>query len=247
MVTKAELIAISRKGGIPLGTVEKDYVLTAVLKQIFNSEFRDKLAFKGGTALHKLYLFKRFSVDLDFTELHEIDTDLLKKVVEFRDIRSKVKNINTIGNSIRIDLGYVSALDFPNRIFLDISKRETPVIPLVEKSIQSPFFEPFDVLTYQLEELLAEKIRALMQRKKPRDYLDIYYISESGEADFKKAIEIAEQKLSGYKEVVDIKKIEENTELVKSLWNRDLKEVLPEVPDFDDVLDRLIAVFKAFE
>jgi predicted nucleotidyltransferase component of viral defense system len=243
MITKAELVAVSKKEKIPLGTVEKDYVLTSVLKQIYESEFKESLVFKGGTALHKLYLFKRFSVDLDFTELKKIDTTALKKVIEHQDIKSRIKDIDTIGKSIRITLGYVSALEFANRIFLDISKREQPVIPLVKKTIHSPFFESFDVLTFQLEELLAEKIRALMQRKKPRDYLDIYYIAESGEADFKKAIEIAEEKLSPFKEHVDKRKIEEDTELVQSLWKQDLREILPSIPDFDDVLKKIMDIF----
>lgn len=243
MITKAELVAVSKKEKIPLGTVEKDYVLTAVLKHIYESEFKESLVFKGGTALHKLYLFKRFSVDLDFTELRKIDTNALKKVIEHKDIKSKIKDIDTIGKSIRITLGYVSALEFANRIFLDISKREQPVLPLVKKPINSPFFESFDVLTFQLEELLAEKIRALMQRKKPRDYLDIYYIAGSGKADFKKAIEIAEEKLSSFKEHIDKRKIEQDTELVQNLWKQDLREILPSIPDFSDVLGKIMDIF----
>ena len=245
MVTKAQLIAVSKQERIPLGTVEKDYVLTTVLKRIYDSEFNNKLAFKGGTALHKLYLNKRFSVDLDFTELDEIDTDALKKVIEQPDIKSRIKGIDPMGNSIRITLGYTSVLEFANRIFLDISQRENPVMPLIEKSIHSPFFECFDVLTFQLEELLAEKIRALMQRKKPRDYLDVYHIAESGAADFGKAVEIAKEKLSRYKENFNKKKITEGTELVHSLWKQDLKEMLPSIPDFDDVLKRIMDVFNA--
>ena len=92
--------------------VEKDYVLTAILQRIYTSEFRDKLVFKGGTALHKLYLFQRFSVDLDFTELKKINIDLFQKVLEHRDIKSRIKDIDTLGKSTRITLGYVSALEF---------------------------------------------------------------------------------------------------------------------------------------
>ena len=245
MVTKAELIAISKKERIPLGMVEKNYVLTTVLKRIYESDFRNKLAFKGRTALYKLYLHKRFSVDLDFTELAEIQTDALKKVVEQPDIKSRVKGIDPIGNSIRMTLGYTSVLEFANRIFLDISQRERPVMPLVEKSIHSPFFESFDALTFQVDELLAEKLRALMQRKKPRDYLDVYYIAESEAADFGKAVEIAEVKLSHYQENFDKNKITEGKELVQSLWKQDLKEILPSIPDFDDVLKRIVDVFNA--
>lgn len=239
MVTKAELVVVSKKERIPLGTVEKDYILTYVLKKIYDSEFRSKLVFKGGTALHKLYLHKRFSVDMDFTELKKINTDEFKKVIEDKEIKSKIKDINPIGKSTRITLGYVSALEFANRIFLDISKREKPVMPLIEKTVISPFFEDFKVLTFQLEELLAEKIRALMQRKKPRDYLDLYYVAESGKADLGKAIEIAKEKLSDFKEHFDKRKIVEDTELVQSLWDQDLKDILRLVPDFSKVLTKI--------
>ena len=243
MVTKAELVVISKKERIPLGTVEKDYILIHVLKKIYDSKLRDNLVFKGGSALHKLYLHKRFSVDLDFTELKRINTDELKKVVEDREIKSKIRDINKIGKSTRIILGYVSALEFANRIFLDISKREPPVMPLVEKTVHSPFFEDFKVLTFQPEELLAEKIRALLQRKKPRDYLDIYYIAEAGVADFGKAIEITEEKLSAFREHFDRRKIVEDTGIVESLWEQDLREILPSVPDFFNVLKKIRDTF----
>ena len=59
MVTKDELIMIARRENVPLGMIEKDYVLSYMLKKIYGSHLKDKLAFKGGTALHKLYLHKR--------------------------------------------------------------------------------------------------------------------------------------------------------------------------------------------
>jgi len=239
MVTKAELVAVSKKEKIPLGTVEKDFILTFILKKIYESGFSDILVFKGGTALHKLYLHKRFSVDLDFTALKRINENDLRSVIEDREIKSKIKDINDIGNSTRITLGYVSVLEFANRIFLDLSKREQPVLPLVRKKIHSPFFEDFEVLTFQLEELLAEKLRAIMQRKKPRDYLDLFYLLEYGRVDFKKAIKIAEVKLSSFREDLDKEKIFERAEFVQSLWERDLREILTSIPDFDRVLGRI--------
>ena len=151
--------------------------------------------------------------------------------------------MNTTKGSTRIVLGYTSALEFANRIFLDLSKREKPVLPLVRKTISSPFFEDFEVLTFQLEELLAEKLRVAVQRKKPRDYLDIYYIAESGNADFTKAAGIAKKKLSAYKEKLDKSRILEDTELVQALWEQDLKEVLPRIPDFGEVLNTIKKVF----
>jgi len=246
MVTKAEMVAVSKKEGIPLGTVEKDYILTYVLKNIYGSDFKESLVFKGGSALHKLYLHERFSVDLDFTALKRIKMEELKGIIEDKGIKSKIKDVNDLGNSTRITLGYVSALEFANRIFLDLSKREQPVVPLIRKTIHSPFFEDFEVLTFQVEELLAEKIRALMQRRKLRDYLDLYYIAESGKADFGKAIEIAEEKLSSFREDFDKRKILEDTELVQSLWEQDLREILPSAPEFEVVMTKIKESFSTF-
>lgn len=64
MVTKAELVSIARKQKLPLGMIEKDFVLTLVLREIYNSRFKNTLVFKGGTALHKLYLPKGYLLTL---------------------------------------------------------------------------------------------------------------------------------------------------------------------------------------
>lgn len=247
MVTKADLVAISRREKIPIGTVEKDFVLTFILKKIYESELKNILIFKGGTALHKLYLHKRFSVDLDFTVLERIKIDRLKRIIEDKEIKSRVKDINDIGNSTRVTLGYTSVLEFANRIFLDLSKREQPVLPLIKKTILSPFSEGFEVLTFQLEELAGEKIRALMQRNKPRDYLDIYYLAEDGRVDFKKAVEIAKEKLSSFRENFKQERLFKDNELVRSLWEQDLREILHPIPDFDHAIGRIKEVFTPFK
>ena len=52
-LTKRELEVINRKKlGYPLAIAEKDYFLAIVSKIIYDSSLRDKLVFKGGTALH---------------------------------------------------------------------------------------------------------------------------------------------------------------------------------------------------
>jgi predicted nucleotidyltransferase component of viral defense system len=243
MITKAELVAIAKKEKLPLGTIEKDFVITYMLKRIYESELKNSLLFKGGTALHKLYFHKRFSVDLDFTLLQHIDPVDVKGVLEGGVIKSRVKALHEIGSSTRITLGYISVLDFANRIFLDIRKGEKPLLPPIWQTIQSPFFHDFAVLTFRLEELLAEKLRVLMQRKKPRDYLDLYFSAEYGKVDFDKTVSLAKKKLSSFREEFDKKKIFEGIELVQHLWEQDLREIMPSVPDFNTVLNRIKNVF----
>lgn len=103
MVTKAELVSIARKQKLPLGMIEKDFVLTLVLREIYNSQFKNTLVFKGGTALHKLYLHKRLSVDLDFTALDEFDIDIFKNILLIKEINSQIRKISAFENSVSID------------------------------------------------------------------------------------------------------------------------------------------------
>ena len=68
LLNKRELEIFNKHLKYPLAIAEKDYFLALVSKIIYNSALREKLIFKGGTALHHVYLKQlRFSEDLDFT------------------------------------------------------------------------------------------------------------------------------------------------------------------------------------
>ncbi len=242
MVSRDEIIRIARKEKLPLGTVEKDFILTYILKKIYESNLKDKLVFKGGTALHKLYLHKRISIDLDFTEIKQINIEKLKTVVEDKEINSKIKEINKTGNSTKIVLNYTTVLEYKNSIIIDISKREKPILELITRNLKSHYFKDIKILTFQLEELIAEKIRAIIQRNKPRDYLDIYYILSKKNFDIKKTIQIAKQKLKADNDKLDIERIFNNLDVVRGLWELDLREILPNIPDFDKVINKIKSI-----
>ena len=74
LLDKAQLSIINKNNfRYPLQIAEKDYFLAVVLKIIYSSKIKDKLIFKGGTAIHHLYLDQlRFSEDLDFTAKDKI-------------------------------------------------------------------------------------------------------------------------------------------------------------------------------
>jgi len=239
MVSKDEIIRIAKRENLPIGTIEKDFVLTYILKRIYEPELKDRLVFKGGTALHRLYLHKRISIDLDFTEVKPVEIDELKAVIEDKEIGSRVKEINKTNISLKIVLSYVSVLEYKNKVILDISKREKPVLKLITKGLKSPYFEEIEVLTFQLEELIAEKIRAIIQRNRPRDYLDLYYTLDMKKLDLKKVLEVAEEKLKEGDDELDIGRIFNNLDVVRSLWKQDLRELLVDVPEFDEVVAKI--------
>jgi predicted nucleotidyltransferase component of viral defense system len=68
LLNKEKLILLNKNLKYPLAIAEKDYFLAIVSKIIFESKMKNKLIFKGGTALHHVYLPQlRFSEDLDFS------------------------------------------------------------------------------------------------------------------------------------------------------------------------------------
>ena len=244
MVTREELKMLSQKENLSLGIVEKDFVLTYILNKIYNSDLKDKLIFKGGTALHKIYLHKRLSVDLDFTEINKSSLEEIKKVIEDKEINSKIKDINENNDSINIILSYSSVLNFKNNIRIQISKREKPILKVIKKKLKSYFYPDFEVLTFKFEELVAEKMRALIQRNKPRDYLDVYYALNEKDINFNNIIKLTKQKLKNVNDSYDINKIFNDIDLVRSLWKEDLRELILNIPDFNHVIKKLKERFK---
>ena len=84
MIDKSEIIKAAKSLGLPLSTVEKDYVLGWVLMGIqIHPEVQEKWIFKGGTCLKKCFFDNyRFSEDLDFTILAQdhMEEGMLKKL-----------------------------------------------------------------------------------------------------------------------------------------------------------------------
>lgn len=239
MVTKDDIVRIAKEKKLPLGTIEKDFVLDFLLKKIYESDMKGNLIFKGGTALHKLHLHKRISIDLDFTEITPVSAAKIRPIIEGKEINGQIKDVNETENSTRILLSYYSLLEYKNSVIFDISRRENPILKLVKKKLVSPFFKPVDILTFQLEELIAEKIRALVQRNKPRDYLDIYYALGKKNFDFKKSIKLAEQKLKIVNDEFDIERIFNRIDIIKSLWEHDLAGIIPNIPDFNKIIRKI--------
>src|SRR3990167_1168893 len=69
MIKKEELLRIQKESGLPLSTIEKDYVLSLLIWSISqNQNLGNDWVFKGGTCLKKCYFGDyRFSEDLDYT------------------------------------------------------------------------------------------------------------------------------------------------------------------------------------
>ncbi len=165
--------------------VEQDLIICRVLVEIFSDAFlSEELAFRGGTALHKLYLYPqpRYSEDIDLVQVNKGSIGpILDRVRERLDplFESKARYKKTI---ISNKLIYRYQSEFSPvrnmKLKIEINCREHfselgyVKIPF---AVNSRWFKAScDINTYKLEELLGTKLRALYQRKKGRDLYDLY-------------------------------------------------------------------------
>ena len=163
--------------------VEQDLIICRALVELFSDEFiTEKVAFRGGTAIHKLFLEPqlRFSEDIDLVqiaaELIGSSIDKIRKLLSFLGepkIKQKDRNTTLIFN-FESEMQSVQIL----KLKVEINCREHfSVFDLKKKTfnVNSLWFNgQCNITTYEFEELLGTKLRALYQRKKGRDLYDLF-------------------------------------------------------------------------
>lgn len=178
--------SFSQKLQISIDYIVREEYEILLLKELFESKYGTSLVFKGGTALRLVYNSPRFSEDLDFTLIKEIDR---KKFINFlKEIGKKYPTMisveptdkfYTIFALVRIKEDYL-ARTFSIKI--EVSKRErewTKEKDYVELIIKSEV-TPLTVLAQvaSLETIIKEKEDALKNRKVARDVFDYWYINQ---------------------------------------------------------------------
>lgn len=163
--------------------VEQDLIICRALAEIFSDEWlADSLAFRGGTALHKLWLNPqpRFSEDIDLVQLR---AEPIKPTVEkLQAALSFLGQASVVPKRNGIQVIYHFESEFPPpvrlRLKIETNTREHFSVLGFEKfpfEINSSWFShSCQLTTYKPEELLGSKLRALYQRRKGRDLFDLY-------------------------------------------------------------------------
>lgn len=241
MITRRELRRLAAREKVSLGALEKDYVLSTVLRQVSADEaLGGILVLKGGTALHKLYLHRRLSLDLDFTALRPVALEDVQPLLEVPDLRGQVKEYRVFHDALTINrLGFVGPLDHPNSIKVDISFRETVSLPPVSRSMETLYYDPFPVTSMQLEEMLAEKVRAALMRKAPRDYFDLWLVTREEPLNATLVPDLLQAKLETVGLEYDSALLWQDLDTLERVWHDDLRELMPEVPEFSSMIEEL--------
>jgi predicted nucleotidyltransferase component of viral defense system len=163
--------------------VEQDLIICRSLVEIYNDSYlSENLAFRGGTAIHKLFLNPqpRYSVDIDLVQIEakpiKETIARLQKCMSYLGkavIKQKANN-----NTIVFKFTSETLPDTPLRLKIEINCREHfSILGYIEKDfeVDSSWFKGHcRIKTYQTDEMLGTKLRALYQRRKGRDLYDLH-------------------------------------------------------------------------
>lgn len=166
--------------------VEQDLILSRIIAEIYNHEFlKEHLIFRGGTALNKLFFNPafRYSEDVDMVQfkpgpIGEIMTTLRKTIDPWlgKPKWSQSQGRVTLYYRFETETSPVKAM----KIKIEINTREhgseLDILEIPFQVTNGWFAGDTVVKTYQLEELISTKLRALFQRRKGRDLFDLYQV-----------------------------------------------------------------------
>ena len=194
MIPKDNITAWRAQAPWPLDAqVEQDLVISRAIVNLFSdTRLADSLAFRGGTALYKIYLTPpaRYSEDIDLVQ------ERAESIGETLDRARAIldpwlgKPRRTLKEG-RVTLVYrFESEDVPPltlRLKIEINTREHFTefgVKKVPFEVTNPWFNGVaNVATYSINELLCTKLRALYQRRKGRDLFDIWYALDTARCD----------------------------------------------------------------
>lgn len=229
--------------------VEQDLIICKALVCIFSDEFlADNLAFRGGTALHKLFLTpqSRYSEDIDLVQIYPgpIKPIMYRLGEVLSWMPDKVTKQKRYNNTMLFRMESEVPPVEPLRLKVEINCYEHFNVMGLQKvpfEVKNSWFSgKCEITTYALDELVGTKLRALYQRKKGRDLFDLQLAIDSGKIDasrvlecYQRYMEFVVEKAPTYKQF--IQNMEQKMQDVEFLGDMDLL-VRVGTPRFDPMV-----------
>jgi len=181
MLTINQITDFSKQLKITQSVVVREYIQSLFLKELYEEKFSENIFFKGGTAIRLVLGGTRFSEDLDFTVIGE-ESDFNQFILPFFTKLEKqygftFKKRKSVAGQKYLLTDNSSLIKGGVFISLDFSFREA-VLRQSKSVVSSIYPVIFTSFVYHLaaEEILAEKVRAILTRQQGRDIYDLWYL-----------------------------------------------------------------------
>ena len=181
MITEEQIKTFSNKYQTIELNIRREYFQHLLLSYLYQQSQAALIYFKGGTALRMVHKSPRFSEDLDFSAVYsgikETEEAIINTLTQIEKENVKVSLEESKGTSG----GYLGIINFENKVtlHLQISLREKGKAGQVV-TITSDFIPTYTVVVLAQDQLIDEKLTALFDRQKPRDFYDLYFMLRAG-------------------------------------------------------------------
>jgi predicted nucleotidyltransferase component of viral defense system len=242
MLTRTQIQRLAQRNHIGMQAQERDYLQHLLLAQLYTHS--QALIFKGGTALRLVYHGNRYSEDLDFNGPDDVDSlrrlwgEVVASLKDF-GINAEVRGEWVADVGYSLDVSYQGPLydgrdRSKGKVRVDVNRRPE-VVKTRRELVNSEYDDvrPFVVTVLTPEHVLAEKVRALLVRGKPRDLYDIWLLLNQGVPPDRALIE---RKLELYQMAFSAEALQEAIARVQADWERDLRPLLPQFVAYEDVV-----------
>ncbi|MBI5399018.1 nucleotidyl transferase AbiEii/AbiGii toxin family protein [Candidatus Saganbacteria bacterium] len=182
MLTEENLQEYINKFQTNKNNIVREYIQHLFLANLYKGRTSEKLLFKGGTALRIIFQSPRFSEDLDFTGQNifthqEIDGMFIDALAEMEKVGINVSYKEakpTTGGYL--GLIHYEAFNIAADMKFEVSLRKGKKVSGELISVISDFIPAYVLIHIPTDELVGGKMAALLARKKPRDYYDLYFM-----------------------------------------------------------------------
>ena len=184
MIELTQLGQLAEREGVSLDVMIMEAYQLVILEEIGRKPLAKNLVFKGGTCLRLAYHSFRFSEDLDFS---------LLKPIKFKQFKDMTDSIVSHYPEISISEAYDMKQTLFARLVVEVGKKRIGIKIEVSKRNESlekgrdyqfrllsspttvvqPYFQ-----VETLEKIYQDKLKAVKTRKKPRDWFDLWYLSQ---------------------------------------------------------------------
>jgi len=250
MLSTDQIKELSKLLKINDSVIIREYSQLIFLKELYEEKYSEHIFFKGGTAIRLILGGSRFSEDLDFTVGGKPENFNIFIVKFFKKLEKlygfNFKKRKTITGERYLLTANSSTGNYKIFINLDFSFREKVLTPTkaVIKTVYPVTFTSF-VNYLSKEEILAEKIRAIMTRDKGRDIYDLWFLLSQN-------VPIREKLVKEKFKYYDIKKLSRNQLITRvSTVNKEkfVLDIRPFVPinergELDKLFDYIVTFLK---
>ena len=196
MIELNKLSQMARKEGVSPEVVVMEAYQMVILNEMSEFGVAKNLVFKGGTALRLGYQAWRFSEDLDFSVIKKVE------FVEFKKMMTKMAKHYV---EMEVDEIYNRKNTLFARLVVQAGKRRVGIKVEISKRLKKwesgkdfeykmlkssvSLLQPY-IKTATLGRIFSDKLRLVEERKKPRDWFDLWFLTQKLDRKFERKVKV---------------------------------------------------------